>query len=76
VEFGDVARLRDLMVERLNHVEKTEDRGFRDGTLNLDAEITGSARELADEISHTDMGGYRCRVVSYTANTVNLQFHK
>jgi hypothetical protein len=76
VKFSDVARLRDLMLERLNHVEKTEDRGFRNGALSLDVEITGSARDLAEEITHSDLGGYRCDVNSYTANTLNLQLHK
>jgi hypothetical protein len=76
VEFGDIGRLRDLMLERLNHVEKTEERSYRDGALSLDAEITGSARELAEEITHTDMGRYRCRVISFTANTLNLQLQK
>ena len=76
VKFSDISKLRDLMLERLNHVEKTEERGFRDGTLNLDAEITGSARELADEISHTEMGVYKYDVISFTANTLNLQLRK
>ena len=76
VEFGDIARLRDLMLERLNHVEKTEERSYRGGVLTLDAEITGSARDLAEEITHTDMGGYRYRVISLTANTLNLQLQK
>lgn len=76
VEFRDITRLRNLMLERLNHLEKTEERSYRDGALSLDAEITGSARDLAEEITHTDLGGYTCRVVSYTANTLNLQLHK
>jgi hypothetical protein len=76
VKFSDISRLRDLMLERLNHVEKTEERGFRDGTLSLDAEITGSARELAEEITQANMGGYKCEVISFTANTLNLQLHK
>jgi len=76
VEFGDISRLRDLMLERLNHVEKTEERSYRDGTLSLDAEITGSARDLAEEITRSDMGGYRCRVISFTANTLNLHLQK
>jgi hypothetical protein len=76
VDFSEIAKLRELMLERLNHVEKTEERGFKDGTLSIDAEITGSARELAEEITNSDMGKFKCKVLSYTANTLNIQILK
>lgn len=76
VAFDDISRLRELMKQRLNNVEETLERGYRDDTLTLEVEINGTPRELAEEMSRTDMGGFRSRVLSYTGNTLNLQLTK
>ncbi len=73
VEYSDIANLRAAMRERLNCVEETIERSFRDGVLKLDMEINGTARELADEITNSDMKGFRFKVVSFTGNTLDLQ---
>lgn len=76
IEFCDISKLRDLMRERLNHVEESVERGYKDGTLSLDVEINGSPRELAEEITNTVLNGFKCKVISYTGNTLNLQLLK
>jgi hypothetical protein len=76
VAFDDISRLRELMRRRLNSVEETLERGYRDGTLTLEVEINGTPRELAEEMSKTSMEGFRSRVLSYTGNTLNLQLTK
>lgn len=76
VEFGDVSRLRELMKQRLNSVEETLERGYRDGTLNLEVELNGTPRELAEEMAGTDLDGFRSRILSFTGNTLNLQLVK
>jgi hypothetical protein len=76
LEFSHVSSLCDRLKERLSHVEETFERGYRDGTLSLDAEITGTTRELAEELTTSDLGGYRFKVLSLTGNTVRLHLLK
>ncbi len=76
IQFDKIAKVRELMAERLRHLDETVERGYRDNTLNLDAEIAGTARELADEIVSTNFDGFPLRVLSFTANTVTLQLHR
>lgn len=76
VAFDDISRLREQMKQRLNSVEETLERGYRDGALTLEVEINGTPRELAEEMSKTSMDGFRSRVLSYTGNTLNLQLTK
>jgi hypothetical protein len=76
VAFDDISRLRELMKQRLNSVEETLERGYRNGALTLDVEINGTPRELAEEMGRVDMKGFRSRVLSYTGNTLNLQLIK
>jgi len=72
-QFADIAKIRALMRERLNLVESTEEHGYVDGTLTLDTEINGSVKDLGEEITRTAMDGYKFKVTSFTANTLNLQ---
>ena len=76
IEFSDIMKVRELIRERLMHVEETVERGYRDGTLTLDTEVSGSAKELADELTNSDMDGFRFKVVSYTVNTLNVHLQK
>lgn len=76
VEFADISRLRELMQQRLNSVEETLERGYRDGTLSLEVEINGTPRELAEEMGRTDLEGFRSRVLSFTGNTLSLRIVK
>ena len=76
IEFSDIMKVRELIRERLMHVEETVERGYRDGTLTLDTEVSGSAKELADELTNSDMDGFRFKVVSYTVNTLNVHIQK
>lgn len=76
IEFGDIAKVRDLFRERLKHVEETIERGYRDGVLNLDVEASGTARELAEELTSANLDGFVFKVVTYTVNTLNVQLHK
>ena len=74
-QFVDISKIRNLMQERLNLVETTEEHGYVDGTLSLDAEINGSVWDLGEEITRTTMDGYKFKVTSFTANTLNLQLY-
>ena len=76
IEFSDIMKVRALIRERLMHVEETIERGYRDGTLNLDTEVSGTAKELADELTNTDMDGFGFKVVSFTVNTLNVKLQK
>ena len=72
-QFVDIAKIRSLMRERLNLVETTEEHGYADGTLSLDAEINGSVWDLGEEITRSPMDGYKFKITSFTANTLTLQ---
>ena len=76
IEFSDTNKVKEFIRERLMHVEETNDRGYRDGTLSLDVESSGTAKELAEEISNTHMDGFGFKVVSYTVNTLNVHLQK
>ena len=76
VEFDDISRLRELMRQRLSSVEETLERGYKDGVLNLEVEINGTPRELAEEVSKTAIENFRIKVLSYTGNTLNLRIMK
>jgi len=73
IAYNDIARLRGLMRQQLVHVEDTVERGFRNGTLMLDAEITCPVKALTDEIMSARLNGFRFRVLSYTGNTLKLK---
>ena len=74
-QFVDISKIRDLMREQLNLVETTEEHGYVDGTISLDAEINGSVWDLGEEITRSTIGGYKFKVTSFTANTLNLQLN-
>ncbi len=76
IEFSDISKVKELLRERLKNVEETVERGYRDGTLNLDTEVSGTARELAEELTNTKMDGYVFKIISYTVNTLNVQLQK
>jgi len=76
VSFKDISHIRELMKQKLAHVEETVERGFKRGTLTIDAEITCQTRELAEEISRTSLDRFRFAVVSYSGNTLKLKMLK
>ena len=76
VAFSEIAGLREMLQNRVNCIEETFERGYRDGTLNLDVEITGKAREMADDIAAANMDGYRFNVFSFSSNTVRVKMDK
>ncbi len=76
IEFGDIMKVRELIRERLMHLEETIDRGYKDGVLTLDAEVSGTAKELAEELTSANMDGFGFKVISYTVNTLNVNLQK
>lgn len=76
VPFSEIAKLREMLHNRINCIEETIERGYRDGILNLDVEITAKARDMADEIASADLDGYRFSVLSFSGNTVQVKMNK
>lgn len=76
VPFAEIAGLREMLHNRINCIEETIERGYRDGVLNLDVEITAKAREMADEIAAANLDGYEFSVLSFSGNTVQVKMNK
>lgn len=65
-----------MLHNRINCIEETIERGYRDGILSLDVEITAKARDMADEIASADLDGNRFSVLSFSGNTVQVKMNK
>ena len=76
VAFPEIAGLREMLHNRINCIEETIERGYRDGILSLDVEITAKARDMADEIASADLDGNRFSVLSFSGNTVQVKMNK
>jgi len=76
MDFENISKFQEMLREQIDHVESTVERGFKDGVLTLDAEINGNARELAEELTNSELNGLRFKVLSFTGNTLKVLMQK
>jgi len=74
VGHKDVKRLQEALKEQLAQVEEVHERGYRDGQLRLDLEISGSTRSFVDELAAFTLGETKLAVKSFSSGTVEVRW--
>ena len=75
----DYQQMRDFCAqlrERLDEVEEIYERGFSGDTAKMDLEVSGSAKQLASELSGMEFKGGTVKITSLSANVIELRIHR
>lgn len=71
--FGTLAAFRSALTSGVvRGVQSVDQKSFKDGVADLDVRVKGSSEELAGEIEAKQPGKVKARVVSLTANTIEV----
>lgn len=70
--YSDFVKFKDMLQGQIRGVQAVYQRSLDGGTAVIDVEIKGTAQNLADDISKKKVGGVPVKVISATANTVEV----
>jgi hypothetical protein len=70
--YDELKLLRESLKKNIEDVEEIWERSFDAGTAKIDLEVSGSPQIVTDRLSTLKVNGKQVRVISFTANTVNL----
>lgn len=71
--YENLVQLKTQIQSRVRGVSGIYQRSFQSGKAVLDVELSGSAQDLADQISRMPFQGFRAGVVNVTQNTLDVR---
>lgn len=73
VKFDNLKAFREFLKDKLENIEEIYDRSYKDGIAKMDVEISGSTKEMAEELSGKKFNNGLLEVTSFTSNIIELK---
>lgn len=73
VKFDSLKAFREFLKDKLENIEEIYDRSYKDGIAKMDVEISGSTKEMAEELSGKKFNNGLLEVTSFTSNMIELK---
>ncbi|MBI5204490.1 MAG: flagellar assembly protein T N-terminal domain-containing protein [Nitrospirae bacterium] len=73
VKFDSMKAFREFLKDKIENVEEIYDRSYKDGIARMDVEISGSTKEMAEELSGKKFNNGLLEVMSFTSNVIELK---
>jgi len=73
VKFDSMKAFREFLKDKLENIEEIYDRSYKDGIARMDVEISGSTKEMAEELSGKRFNNGLLEVTSFTSNVIELK---
>ena len=73
VKFDSMKAFREFLKDKIENVEEIYDRSYKDGIARMDVEISGSTKEMAEELSGKRFNNGLLEVTSFTSNVIELK---
>lgn len=74
IPHADVRGLQDALKEQLGQVEEVHDRGYREQQLKLDLDVSGSFKELLDELASLKLQQGSMKITGYSSGKVQVKW--
>jgi len=72
LKFDRIKEFRQFLKDQTDNIEEIYDRSYKDGVAKLDMEVSGSTRDIAEELSGKKFRGGTIEVKSFTSNVVEI----
>lgn len=73
VKFDSMKAFREFLKDKIESIEDIYDRSYKDGIARMDIEISGSTKEMAEELSGKRFNNGLLEVTSFTSNVIELK---
>jgi hypothetical protein len=74
--FGDLSAFKTALAGSIRGVQGVDQKGFANGTADLDVRIKGSTEAMAGDLEAKLLGKFKLRVTGMTANTLAVEVVK